>query len=488
MTSIQLASEWSFEETLGAGGFGRVFRVTSGEEVRALKLVPKLPGADRELLFMDLSGAVNVVPVLEVGDYEYNWALLMPLAECSLRDFIKSEGAQSVDKAIRILLDVAEALVSISGRVVHRDIKPDNVLLLEGKWSLADFGIARYAEATTDVETRKHALTAAYASPERWRLERATTASDIYSLGVIAYELLLNALPFTGPTSEEFRDQHLHKEPPRLADVPAPLAAVVEECLFKAPEARPSAANIRERLSKANGVALSESRKLLAMANLNQVRLMADAERSRSAELTEQHRRSNLMEAARKLFEGISAALLDIVREDAPTAVIDGKPSTGWQAQLASSTFTLSMISPVPKNPWNWEPPSFDVIAEALISVVSQGDAYGYKGRSHSLWFCDPTEKDCFKWYETAFMISVPSMQALSFTPFALPPDERAAKALWTGMAEYEVAWPFEPLEFDDLHQFTDRWIRWFAESASGVLRIPGVMPERSPANSWRRN
>lgn len=488
MASIQLASEWTFEETLGAGGFGKVFRVTSGEQVRALKLVPKFPGADRELLFMDLGGAVNVVPVLEVGEYDQDWALLMPLAECSLRDFIASEGAQSADKAIRILMDIVEALVSISGRVVHRDIKPDNVLLLDGKWSLADFGIARYAEATTDAETRKHALTAAYAAPERWRFERATTASDIYSLGVIAYELILNALPFTGPTSEEFRDQHLHKEPPRLAEVPTPLAAVVEECLFKAPEARPSAANVRERLSKASGVSLSESRRLLAMANLNQVRLMADAERSRSAELTEQQRRSALMGAARQLFERISAELLDIVRADAPSAIIDGKPSTGWQAQLASSKFSLSKISPVPKNPWNWEPPSFDVIAEASISVASQDDAFGYKGRSHSLWFCDPVEKDCFKWYETAFMISVPSMQALSFTPFALPPDESAAKALWSGMAEYEVAWPFEPLEFGDLHQFTDRWIRWFAESASGILRIPSMMPERSPLNSWRRN
>jgi eukaryotic-like serine/threonine-protein kinase len=488
MASIQLGSEWSFEESLGAGGFGKVFRVTSGEQVRALKLVPKCPGADRELLFMDLSGAVNVVPVLEVGEYEQDWALLMPLAECSLRDLIVSQGAQSPDKAIGILMDVVEALVSISGRVVHRDIKPDNVLMLDGKWSLADFGIARYAEATTDAETRKHALTAAYAAPERWRFERATTASDIYSLGVIAYELLLNALPFTGPTSDEFRDQHLHKEPPRLEDVPTPLATVVEECLFKAPEARPSAANIRERLSKANGVSLSESRRLLAIANLNQVRSMADAERARSAELTEQQRRSKLMDAARKIFESISAALLDIVRTEAPSAIISGEPSAGWQAQLGLSTLSLSMISPVAKDPWNWQPPSFDVVAEASILVFSQDDRFDYQGRSHSLWFADPVEKDCFKWYETAFMHSVLTMQTLSCTPFALPPDESAAKALWPGMAEYEVAWPFEPLVCGDLEQFTDRWIRWFAESASGNLRIPSVMPERSPENSWRRN
>src|SRR5699024_7455063 len=99
--------------------------------------------------------------------------------------------------------DIATTLTDLDGSVVHRDLKPENVLYLDGHWCLADFGIARYAEATTSPDTRKFALSPLYAAPERWKGERATTATDIYSLGVIAYELLSGEVPFTGKDMPE---------------------------------------------------------------------------------------------------------------------------------------------------------------------------------------------------------------------------------------------------------------------------------------------
>jgi serine/threonine-protein kinase len=99
-------------------------------------------------------------------------------------------------------------------------------LLLNGRWCLADFGISRYAEATTAPDTRKYAMTAPYAAPEQWQFERATAATDIYALGVIGYEMLAGARPIAGPSPEQYREQHLQQTPPQLQNVSSPLAVI----------------------------------------------------------------------------------------------------------------------------------------------------------------------------------------------------------------------------------------------------------------------
>jgi serine/threonine protein kinase len=215
------------------------------------KLVPKAPGAKRELLFVDLIGIRNVVPVIDSGETNDAWVIVMPRAEQSLRQHLDEvAGPLAVPDAVDVLSDIAATLADLDGKVVHRDLKPENVLLLDGHWCLADFGISRYADATTAPDTRKYALSPLYAAPERWRNERATIATDIYSLGVIAYELLSGDLPFSGTDIHDFREQHLHADPEHLAFVPAPLGALVEECLYKAAEARPSPSNVVARLAR----------------------------------------------------------------------------------------------------------------------------------------------------------------------------------------------------------------------------------------------
>lgn len=71
--------------------------------------------------------------------------------------------------------------------------------------------------------------------------------------------------------------------------------------------------------------------------------------------------------------------------------------------------------------------------------------------------------------------------------PFALDPGIEAAKALWTGMSEFQVAWPFTPIDVDDLNDLITRWGDWFADGAQGRLVHPSTMPERDPNGSWRR-
>ena len=148
---INLSREWLVGEPLRSGGFGTVYLAQSRDGTPAVvKLVPKAPGAERELLFEDLDGVPNVVPIIDRGEWGDHLALVMPKAEKSLREYlVEMNGHLSVNDAVRVLVDVVEALVAIEGRIVHRDIKPDNILLLNGRWCLADFGISRYADATT---------------------------------------------------------------------------------------------------------------------------------------------------------------------------------------------------------------------------------------------------------------------------------------------------------------------------------------------------
>ncbi len=151
--------EWVIGEPIGHGGFGQVFKARAGEDEAAIKFVPKDPGADRELLFVDLGDVPNVLPIIDSGDRDGFWFLVMPLAEMSLRDRLDQADAIDMAEVIKILIDIADALVALSERgVVHRDLKPENVLRLLGTWCLADFGISRYAEATTAADTQKYAL------------------------------------------------------------------------------------------------------------------------------------------------------------------------------------------------------------------------------------------------------------------------------------------------------------------------------------------
>ena len=155
---IQLKKRWTLGPQIGKGGFGRVFEAV-GEDasLAAAKFIPKEPGAERELLFEDLTGVRNVVPIIDSGEWDVHWVLVMPRATTSLRAHLTERSRLSAAETVAILTDIVTALADLKSRVVHRDIKPENVLLLEGQWCLADFGIARYAEASTAVDTHKWA-------------------------------------------------------------------------------------------------------------------------------------------------------------------------------------------------------------------------------------------------------------------------------------------------------------------------------------------
>jgi serine/threonine protein kinase len=221
MLQIRLPkASWSFDqsEPLGpAGGFGAVYLGCGpdGKPV-AVKQIhrEKQHRAVRELNIAEYLLGHNhphVIPILDAGrdastgdDF-----IVMAQAQQSLQDLVDKAAPLAEANALEIIDAIASGLMEI-GELVHRDLKPGNVLLHNGVWKLSDLGLARYVEDTTSANTMKRALSPQYAAPEQWRLERATKGTDVYALGCIIHALLAGDPPFPrGDLS------HLHQfEPP----------------------------------------------------------------------------------------------------------------------------------------------------------------------------------------------------------------------------------------------------------------------------------
>lgn len=468
-------------------GFGSVYEAMGpNRELAVAKFVPKAPGADRELLIGDalsLSQLSNVVPILDYGEVKDSWVLVMPRANTSLSKYlIDRSGQLDLVEVVRILTDIAVALDQIGEQVVHRDLKPANVLELNGVWCLADFGIARYVEATTDAETRKFSMTYAYAAPEQWRAERATPATDVYAFGVMAYELVAGHRPFPGPEAHDFRAQHIEQPAPPLTGGTARLRTLIEECLMKRPEARPRPANLIARLEKA---ALEPARPGLArLAQVNQAEVArrTKEQSEHEARQEEAQRRNELFDAASQLFGSFWQPLVSWVEDEAPTAVVNRNSQNRmlFVAEIAGARLGVSNPEPT-----KWGGP-FTVIASSVIYVGrSQPNNQGWEGRSHSLWYCDAERTNEFGWYELAFMASPFGRGQPSVEPYSRDPSQ--ATAAFNGVIGTEqLGWPVELLNRDDPDEFVDRWLGWFADAVAGTLARPWQMPEKPIYQPWR--
>src|SRR5918999_693652 len=177
----------------------------------------------------------------------------------SLATLIAREPRQPIDEVRRLLCEIADALAYAHLRgVIHRDIKPDNILLdgETGRAMVTDFGIARAIEAGTRLTVTGLAVgTPTYMSPEQAVGEREIDGrSDIYSLGVLAYQMLTGRVPFTAGNSVAMLMKHVNERPRPIAelrpDAPKGLREAIERALTKEPEDRwPTAATLRDALA-----------------------------------------------------------------------------------------------------------------------------------------------------------------------------------------------------------------------------------------------
>jgi eukaryotic-like serine/threonine-protein kinase len=210
----------------------------------------------REILLAAKLQHPHIVPLLTAGESNGLPYFTMPFVDGeSLRVRLARHGELPVNHAIRMLREIASALAYAHEHgIVHRDIKPDNVLLSGGSAMVTDFGVAKALSASSNVEhggltSLGVALgTPAYMSPEQASADPSVDhRADIYSFGVLAYELLTGQPPFAGRTPQNLLAAHVAEAPEainkRRASLPPALAALVMRCLEKRPADRPQSAS-----------------------------------------------------------------------------------------------------------------------------------------------------------------------------------------------------------------------------------------------------
>jgi eukaryotic-like serine/threonine-protein kinase len=255
---------------------GEIFRATDTSLGRAvaIKVLDQRYAQDegvrerftREALAVArLSGNPSIVTIYDVGEWRERPFIVMEyLAGGSLQERIAGEGAQPPGRTLEWLEQAANALDTAHREgVIHRDVKPANLLLdRHGRVHVADFGIATAAGLNSLTQTGTVLGTASYLSPEQAQGARATPASDLYSLGVVAFELLTGRRPFEGDSMAAEAAAHVTGQIPSVCDVnpemPCELDPVFEKALAKDPSVRYGSAaefvaNLRASLEAAAG-------------------------------------------------------------------------------------------------------------------------------------------------------------------------------------------------------------------------------------------
>ncbi|MFH9722444.1 serine/threonine-protein kinase [Streptomyces sp. NPDC017254] len=270
-----IGSKYLLEEPLGRGATGTVWRARQRETAGAEAAVAGQPGetvaikvlkeelandADIVMRFLRERSVLlrlthpNIVRTRDLVVEGDVLALVMDLVEGpDLHRYIRESGPLTPVAAALLTAQIADALAaSHADGVVHRDLKPANVLLAEqgGQMHpmLTDFGIARLADSPGLTRTHEFVGTPAYVAPESAEGRPQTSAVDIYGAGILLYELVTGRPPFSGGTALEVLHRHLSEEPRRPSTVPGPLWTVIERCLSKDPDRRPSAVNLARGL------------------------------------------------------------------------------------------------------------------------------------------------------------------------------------------------------------------------------------------------
>ncbi len=252
LTDREVMNRYKVLERIGGGGMAVVWKAYDQKLDRnvALKVLrPEMSEDDDFKLRFRLEAQSaaslshnNIVSIYDVGEEQGLYFIVMELVEGqSLREKLNEEGILSTDEALRIASEMCEGLAHAHARrIVHRDIKPQNILLTkQGTVKVADFGIAQALGASSLTANGMVVGSAPYMAPEQARDGASSSRTDLYSVGVVLYEMLAGKPPFSGENPVSIALQHVEADVPSLRvrnpNVPEKVCDVVDKALSKNP-------------------------------------------------------------------------------------------------------------------------------------------------------------------------------------------------------------------------------------------------------------
>lgn len=266
-----LARRYELQELIGGGGMADVYKAQDKllDRAVAVKILHQQYANDAEFVekFRREATAAaklahpNIVNIYDVGEDGGSQYIVMEyVSGPTLKEVIQQKGCLEPIEAVRIAKEIASALESAHrNNLVHCDIKPHNILVMpDGHIKVTDFGIARAVSASTMTYSGSVMGSVHYFSPEQAKGTVITTKSDVYSLGVVLYEMLTGQLPFNGETSVSIALKHLQEEPVPIRQlnpsIPPVLEAIVQKAMSKDPADRPSSTELYADLNQAKAM------------------------------------------------------------------------------------------------------------------------------------------------------------------------------------------------------------------------------------------
>jgi serine/threonine-protein kinase len=264
----ELGPSYTVSHEMGGGGMSRVFLARDAALDRdvvvkvlrvSLAAAVSVERFRREIMVSAGLQHPNIVPVLRAGEIDGLPFFMMPYVRGESLRARMERGPLSIREAVSVMRDVARALgYAHEHRIIHRDVKPDNILLSGGAASVTDFGVAKAVSASRRGAEKAQGSTMtgvgislgtpAYMAPEQAAADpNLDHRADLYSLGIVAYEMLAGAPPFHGRSAQAVLSAHLTERPKpirqRRYDVPDDFVALIESCLEKEPKDRPANAS-----------------------------------------------------------------------------------------------------------------------------------------------------------------------------------------------------------------------------------------------------
>jgi serine/threonine-protein kinase len=484
--------EWTFNESKRLGkpsGFAEVFEGIGPNGPVAIKRLKhgNLESAAREIRVaanLAEKKSTHLIPVLDYGvDLDSDrYFIVMPICDQSLEDWLESH-SPSVPETVAVGEQILDGLIE-AGDLVHRDLKPSNILQLQGHWVIADFGIAKFAEESTSINTLKGAMTPQYASPEQWEWDRHTHKTDVYALGCILYRMVAGRPPFIG-SIDECKRGHTSEAPPSFASGSDNLDSLILLMLRKGREGRPSLERCKDMLESVTIPVQRKSSQLL-----QQVSRQVEEETARlNAESLRQEKRTKEFDSVAKDGKYELDAIIERLFNDLGGAVPNAEISDNNIIKLGNGILTVGdcflmgvddarvadrygVVSKEDYGKWH-------VAAFAQISVTSKLANPGYGSPSEYRWaatmFYSPTPEDnTYRWREAGFW----QMRGTGNQPFHCSCKQAEFYgAMSTTMTGFSLAYGPVPIDGDRNPAFTTRWENLFAKAAQGMLSAPSTLP-----------